>query len=83
MQAPVAHGADFRDVLDDSVSLVRDELYDELDGFLVGRAGELVGELLLACGLMLDGRILQSDSFHDAHCENVLVVPVVYLVFCR
>ena len=58
-------------------------LADELDGFLVGRAGELVLELLLACGLMLDGRILQSDSFHDAHCENVPVVPVIYLVFCR
>ena len=80
VQDPVAYGSDFGDVLDDAVSLVCDELYDELDCFFMGGTGELVGEFLLAGCLVLDGRILKSDSFDDAYCEDVLLIPVIYLI---
>ena len=76
----MAYGSDFADVLDDAVSLVCDELYDEFDCFFMCRTRELVRVFLFACCLVFDGRIFKSDSLDDAYCQDVFLIPVIYLI---
>ena len=80
VQDPMAYGTDLGDILDYSVSLVCDELYDELNGLFMCGAGELVLELVLACSLVLDCRVLKTDSLYDSHSQDVFLVPVIYLI---
>ena len=82
MENSMAYSSDFAEVLDTAVGWILKHLKDVVDGFRMGWRGELVVELFLSPRLLFNGRILLADAFYHTDCKDILVVPIVYLVFC-